>query len=146
MIIRTGKGHSESMQGISAEIICLNSSLPCAVFVWTVENVGDSDRKVSITFTFKNGTGNKKQDADGNATTYPFSEGAAKGASIKQTIFGMECTYSVACKVSPEINISRCHKFDPASSGEKLWNDLKENGKLTDKSIDENLKSKSLID
>lgn len=42
-----------------------DSSLPCAVFVWTVENVGDKDRKVSITFTFKNGTGNKKQDADG---------------------------------------------------------------------------------
>lgn len=113
--------------------------------MWTVENVGDSDRKVSITFTFKNGTGNKKQDAEGNATTFPFSEGAAKGASVKQTIFGMECTYCVACKVSPEINISRCHKFDPANSGEKLWNDLKENGKLTDKSVDENLKSISLM-
>ncbi|KAG4076220.1 hypothetical protein HA402_014769 [Bradysia odoriphaga] len=121
-----------------------DSSLPCAVFVWTVENVGDSDRKVSISFTFKNGTGNKKQDADGNATTSPFSEGAAKGASIKQTIFGMECTYCIACKVSPEINISRCHKFDPCGSGEKLWNDLRENGKLTEKSVDENLKSKDV--
>lgn len=112
--------------------------------MWTVENVGDSDRKVSITFTFKNGTGNKKQDADGNATAFPFSEGNAKGASIKQTIFGMECTYCVACKVLPEINISRCHKFDPSGSGEKLWNDLKENGKLTEKSVDENLKCKYL--
>ena len=41
------------------------STLPCAVFVWNVENVCDKDRKVSITFTFKNGTGNKKQDAEG---------------------------------------------------------------------------------
>lgn len=42
-----------------------DSSMPCAVFVWQVENVCDKDRKVSITFTFKNGTGNKKMDAEG---------------------------------------------------------------------------------
>lgn len=42
-----------------------DSSMPTAVFVWQVENVCDKDRKVSITFTFKNGTGNKKMDADG---------------------------------------------------------------------------------
>lgn len=42
-----------------------DSSLPCAVFVWSVENVGDEERTVSITFTFKNGTGTKKQDAEG---------------------------------------------------------------------------------
>lgn len=39
--------------------------MPCAVFIWTIENVGDKERKVSITFTFKNGTGTKKQDAEG---------------------------------------------------------------------------------
>lgn len=54
----------------------------------------------------------------------------------------MPCTYSIACKVSSEINISRSHKFDPASNGEKIWNDLKEHGKLTEKGIEENLKSK----
>lgn len=42
-----------------------DSSLPCAIFVWTVENVCEKDRKVSITFTFKNGVGNKKLDAEG---------------------------------------------------------------------------------
>lgn len=42
-----------------------DSSLPCAVFVWTVENVCDKERKVSIAFTFKNGTGTKKQDNEG---------------------------------------------------------------------------------
>lgn len=53
----------------------------------------------------------------------------------------MECTYCIACRVSPEINISRNHKFDPAGTGDKIWHDLKENGKLTDKGIDEHLKS-----
>ena len=55
-----------------------DSSLPCAVFVWTIENVCDKNRKVSIAFTFKNGTGTKKQDSEGemlvvNVAPGPFS-------------------------------------------------------------------------
>lgn len=42
--------------------------MPCAAFIWNVENVCDAERKVSITFTFKNGTGTKKQDAEGMHT------------------------------------------------------------------------------
>lgn len=121
-----------------------DTSLPCAVFIWSIENVGDTERKVSITFTFKNGTGNKKQDLDGSPTSETFSENQTKGVSIKQTIAGIPCTYNLGCHVLPEINITRCHKFDPAGSGEKLWNELWDAGKLTDKSIDENLKSKDL--
>lgn len=80
-------------------------------------------------------------DADGVATTSPFTEGVAKGAAIKQQIAGMECTYCVACRVSPEIQITRSHRFDPAGNGERLWTDLKENGKLTERGVDETLKS-----
>ncbi|XP_062545738.1 non-lysosomal glucosylceramidase [Armigeres subalbatus] len=120
------------------------SSLPAAVFVWTVENVCGKDRQVTITFTFKNGTGNKKQDAEGNSETAEFNQSLAKGVSIKQTIADMQCTYCVSCKTSSEINLTRCLKFDPTGSGEKLWNDLKENGKLTEASVDENLKSKDV--
>lgn len=56
----------------------------------------------------------------------------------------MECTYNLACKTAPEVTLSRCHRFDPAGTGEKIWNDLKEHGKLTEKSIDEHLKSKDV--
>lgn len=118
------------------------SSLPCAVFVWTVENVCDEARTVSITFTFKNGTGNKKQDAEGKASSSLFSEGNAKGVAIQQIIAEMPCTYNLACRVLPEINISRCVKFDPCSSGEQLWQQLKDQGQLNDGEADENLKSK----
>lgn len=56
----------------------------------------------------------------------------------------MDCTYTVASKCTSDVNeVSCCVKFDPAASGEKLWDDLKENGKLTDKCIDDNFKSKS---
>lgn len=120
-----------------------DTSLPCAAFIWCIENVCDEERKVSITFTFKNGTGTKKQDADGEPTTTTFSEDNIKGANIKQTIVGMNCTYSIACKSVPDASdVSYCSKFDPAGSGEGIWNDLKQNGKLTEKCADENLKSK----
>lgn len=48
-----------------------DSSLPTAVFVWSIENVCDQDRKVSITFSFKNGTGLKKQDFEGTISLIP---------------------------------------------------------------------------
>ncbi|XP_055381934.1 non-lysosomal glucosylceramidase isoform X2 [Condylostylus longicornis] len=121
------------------------SCLPCTVFVWSIENVCDLERKVTITFTFKNGTGNKKQDADGGATIENFlTESQTKGVSIKQTICGMKCSYNLGCKISPEINITRCTKFDPSSNGEKLWNELNENGIIKEEIIDENLKSKDI--
>ncbi|XP_037957731.1 non-lysosomal glucosylceramidase isoform X2 [Teleopsis dalmanni] len=120
------------------------SSLPCAVFVWSVENVCGEDRKVSITFTFKNGTGNKKQDADGGADAILISEGNAKGVAIRQKIGDMPCAYNLACRVLPEISITRCTQFDPLGSGEQLWSELKEHGHLNEKHLDETLKSKEL--
>lgn len=123
-----------------------DSSFPCAVFIWNVENVCDNDRKVSITFSFKNGTGNKKQDSEGNPETATFEQNDAKGVKIEQLIAGMKCTYCLACKESDDngVKISSCFKFDPNSSGENLWQDLKEHGKLSEKSIDESLKSKDV--
>lgn len=56
----------------------------------------------------------------------------------------MECTYNLACKANPDVAISRCHKFDPCSTGERIWNDLKEHGHLTEASVDEHLKSKDV--
>lgn len=78
----------------------------------------------------------------GNATTEPFSDDDISGVQIKQTIAGLDCTYTVASKSASDVtDVSYCVKFDPAASGEKLWDDLNVNGKLTDKCIDENLKS-----
>jgi beta-glucosidase 2, glycosyl-hydrolase family 116 N-term len=36
-----------------------DSCLPGAVFVWDIHNSGKEDLDISITFTFKNGTGGK---------------------------------------------------------------------------------------
>lgn len=119
-----------------------DSCLPCAVFIWSVENVGEEERTVSITFTFKNGTGNKKQDAEGSASTELFMEGNAKGVTINQKINDMPCSYNLACRVLPEINITRCAQFDPSGTGDHIWQQLKEQGQLNEEAENENLKSK----
>lgn len=121
-----------------------DSCLPSAVFVWTVENVSDEERTVSITFTFKNGTGNKKQDAEGSATTELFAEGNTKGVTINQKIGDMPCSYNLACRVLSEINITRCSQFDPTGSGDYIWQQLKEQGQLNEEADNESLKSKSV--
>lgn len=64
--------------------------------------------------------------------------------AIKQTISGMDCTYNIACKNSPEVGVSRCLKFDPCGSGERVWNDLKANGQLTEHSVEELVKGKDV--
>ena len=69
-----------------------------------------------------------------------------KSVCIKQTIVGIECTYAVACKGDNDTNdnVSTCTQFDPYGSGEKLWKDLLENGKLTEASNDDKLKGNAI--
>lgn len=117
-----------------------DSSLPCAIFVWTVENVSEEDRKVSLSFTFKNGTGTKKQDRAGNPTTKAFESNLTKGVAIKQTITDMQCTYNLASLKKPGVNITHCTQFDPKGDGTGLWDDLFQNGRFTKEIADEKLK------
>lgn len=40
-----------------------DSSMPCAVFIWNVENVSTQELNVTISFTFQNGIGVSKVDS-----------------------------------------------------------------------------------
>jgi non-lysosomal glucosylceramidase len=118
-----------------------DTSLPCAVFVWQVENVCEHDRKVSITFTWKNGTGNKKQDAAGQPKASSFDIDDLQGATISQKITDLQCNYHIGIYKSDNLLVSTAIKIDPNGNGSCLWNDLNENGGLlTAKSDDKNLK------
>lgn len=121
-----------------------DSSLPCAIFIWTVENVSDVDRKVSLTFTFKNGTGSKKQDRAGNPTTKDFESDLTKGVVVKQTIADMQCTYNLGSSKKPGVNITQCKQFDPKGDGSGVWGDLFQNGKFTKEKADEDLKKQEV--
>ncbi|ESP03323.1 hypothetical protein LOTGIDRAFT_237752 [Lottia gigantea] len=105
------------------------TSLPTAVFVWTIENNGPEDLEASITFTFQNGQGSKN-DCNKGISSGEFQKQDLTGVSIHQLFNGMKCTYSLASISKPDVDISTVVNFDPHGSGEELWNDLYEDGKL----------------
>jgi non-lysosomal glucosylceramidase len=55
-----------------------DSSLPVAVFVWTVENTGTDQAEVALMFSFQNGTGGPNDFAGGHRNR-PFREPAGAG-------------------------------------------------------------------
>jgi len=88
--------------------------LPCAVFVWSIENNGAEPLDVSITFTFKNGQGEEAGGDDvaggvwneefcnsGEDCPLPSAESErVSGVLIHQTLGGMQCTCAVAARLS----------------------------------------------
>jgi non-lysosomal glucosylceramidase len=119
-----------------------DSSLPCAIFVWQIENVCEHQRKVSITFTWKNGTGNKKQDTAGNPKVKTFDSEDIRGAAIMQTIVDMPCNFHIGVYKSGDdsVKVATAGKIDPNGNGSAIWNDLNENGLPTEKSDDKSVK------
>lgn len=113
-----------------------DSSFPAAVFVWTVVNKNSEPIDLSLTFTFKNGIGCKETDNAGGCWTETFTNNqddiTVKGVSIHQ-IFRetMPCSYNIAATESESITVTRSLAFDPCGSGEDLWNDLLQSGKLS---------------
>jgi len=105
------------------------SCLPTSVFVFSVENNSERDLRVAITFTFKNGTGSKK-DKKGGVWTEPFTKTGCKGVVIHQQIRNQPLNYCLAAKQSGENHVSWCSAFDPYGTGEQVWEPLRGVGLL----------------
>ncbi|CAL4124443.1 unnamed protein product, partial [Meganyctiphanes norvegica] len=121
-----------------------DSCLPTGVFVWTVENNNNEPRDVSITFTFKNGTGGSG-DKSGECWSELWESSLqsaengvnhtteAKGVVLHQTLRGINLRYCIAIKKKNSVGVSCCPGFDPLGTGETIWNDLKVDGQLEDR-------------
>ncbi|XP_046562638.1 non-lysosomal glucosylceramidase-like [Haliotis rubra] len=125
------------------------SSLPAAVFVWTIENNSTDDLDISIMFSFKNGRG-VKEDKTGGCWNEPFkcdSEGGdVSGVLIHQTFRDMACTYALSAAQREGVSVSHLVSFDPQGTGSEVWSDLKEDGQLTSsaESSEKTLKGKEI--
>lgn len=111
-----------------------DSCLPGCVFVWSVENRSDKNYKISITFTFKNGTGSK-EDKKGECSSSIFGPTesdniAVYGVELNQTIHDSSSAYTIACQQKNGVTASRCPYFDPKGNGEDIWKQLASTGKL----------------
>ncbi|XP_045109559.1 non-lysosomal glucosylceramidase-like isoform X1 [Portunus trituberculatus] len=110
-----------------------DSCLPVGAFIWNIENYNPEPRDVSITFSFKNGTGGS-EDKEGECWSEVFEqeveETQVKGVVLHQTLRTLNLRYCLAVKERPEVSVTRSPGFDPLGSGESLWNDLKIDGEL----------------
>ncbi|XP_014239867.1 non-lysosomal glucosylceramidase isoform X2 [Cimex lectularius] len=110
-----------------------DSSLPVAVFEWRVINNNKSHRFVSITFTFKNGTGSpsdKTEPAWSESFDKKDELGAASGVTIRQSFGDLPCSYSVASSINTNTAVTRSLYFKANGNGSTIWNALKKNGDL----------------
>lgn len=122
-----------------------DSSLPCAVFIWQIENGSDQDLNVSITFTFRNGTGNDKSDQPGMKWNEHFDHvDGVSGVMIHQEVNDMRCTYAISSRSNDLVEVTRTLSFDPTEKGEQIWEDLEIDGRLDEKSIKESPKTGNL--
>ncbi|VDM37615.1 unnamed protein product [Toxocara canis] len=112
-----------------------NSSLPVSVFVFDVENDCDEELFVSITFTFRNGTGYHKWSQEGNCTSSSFESRhehcKVEGVCLEHTINRMRCTFAVAANCDDRTSVSRCTAFDPSKSGDTVWTSLWNSGEVS---------------
>ncbi|XP_065168784.1 LOW QUALITY PROTEIN: non-lysosomal glucosylceramidase [Atheta coriaria] len=107
-----------------------DSSMPCAVFIWNVENVSTQELNVTISFTFQNGIGVSKVDSKSTCSSKPFTYQNSEGVILYHTIDKTPSSYSLAVKTNPDVSVSKCLNFDPKSDGKTLWDQLNDNGKL----------------
>ncbi|KAK6058066.1 hypothetical protein COOONC_04368 [Cooperia oncophora] len=109
-----------------------DSSLPVSCFVVTVQNDSADDLEVSIAFTFRNGTGNRRWENESECTFARFTDGNVTGVTLAHTISQLPCTYGLATSsdASSPSQISVCHRFDPSKSGSAVWASLLETGDL----------------
>ncbi|KAI8422581.1 hypothetical protein MSG28_006373 [Choristoneura fumiferana] len=108
-----------------------DSSLPCAVFVFSATNVSNEPRHVSITQTWTEIVfrSNKKNIAKLELERY--SEEHTCGVSLEQKIGDTTCTFTVAKKKDTNETIHEGYcLWNAAKTSSYVWECLKKHGKL----------------
>ncbi|KAI5636136.1 beta-glucosidase 2, glycosyl-hydrolase family [Phthorimaea operculella] len=110
-----------------------DSSLPCAVFVFTAENVCNEHRDVSITFTWTEVlAGPNKKKTLSKLDLERYSEDQTCGITLEQKIMDTPCTFTIAKRKQDNESIHESYcLWNAAKTSGYIWDCLKKNGKLT---------------
>lgn len=108
-----------------------DSSIPGAVFVWNVRNNSNETKRISITFSFQNGIG-EKGDRNGGCWSEVFKNGDVSGGMIHHSVDGMGYTFGVSAREKAGVEVSRLKEWNPLGSGKELWDALYDNGNFPD--------------
>ncbi|KIH51404.1 hypothetical protein ANCDUO_18510 [Ancylostoma duodenale] len=75
-----------------------DTSFPVCNFHWTVINTSGNEYVISLTFTFRNGTGNKKWEREGECRTEYLQTTSGKGMKLIHSINSMPTTFAIAAE------------------------------------------------
>ncbi|XP_056662052.1 non-lysosomal glucosylceramidase [Monodelphis domestica] len=110
-----------------------DSSLPVGVFVWDVENNSDEDLDISIMFSMRNGLGGG-HDSPGGLWNEPFClehDGeTVQGLLLHHPNPPNPYTMALAARLTANTTVTHITAFDPDGTGQKVWQDLLQDGQL----------------
>lgn len=113
-----------------------DSSLPCALFDWTIENNNQRDDiDVSLMFTWQSGSSSDRFELT-NVQAMPFDNSSMAGVQLKQQLRKMPLDYCVAVKTAnadTKVTYSCQFYAEDEKSGQDLWMDLLNDGRLDNK-------------
>ncbi|CAI4229920.1 unnamed protein product [Auanema sp. JU1783] len=121
-----------------------DTSLPSTCFIVDVINNSNQDYEVSLTFTFRNGTGFKKWDKESACSSSSFEMDNISGVILNQTISQMPCKYGIATKKMGTGTTTICDSFNPSGNGSHLWKTLLERGELPENDVSKKWNAREL--
>ncbi|XP_045534468.1 non-lysosomal glucosylceramidase [Papilio machaon] len=109
-----------------------DSSLPCAVFVFSATNVSEDHRDVSITFTWTEVlAGPYKKKNIGKLDLERYSEEYSCGVTLEQKIAENTCAFTIAKRKCENESIHQGYcLWNSSKTSSFVWDCLKKNGKL----------------
>jgi len=113
-----------------------DTSTPCAVFSWDIENEGHEDVQVTITMTMENSDGDDsklKKTSGLKNERFQTEDNDTVGVCMHNTQYEtMPYTMAVSAKTKEEQTISRCTSFKTKGDGNEVWQPLLNSGHLDD--------------
>ncbi|CCD72306.3 Non-lysosomal glucosylceramidase [Caenorhabditis elegans] len=107
-----------------------DSSLPLANFEFHVFNDSYEEVEVSITMSFRNGTGNRKWNDENLCQSQKIQKDTMVVRTLAHTVKGMPVTYAIGTEEKNGSKVTTC-LFDPNGTGGRLWSDLEAYGHLS---------------
>ncbi|XP_057864285.2 uncharacterized protein LOC131072213 isoform X2 [Cryptomeria japonica] len=111
------------------------SSLPVAVFTYTLTNIGKSTANVSLLFTWTNSVGGKSELSGGHVNSSMMTDDGVQGVLLHhETAKGKPpVTFAIAAQQTSDVKVSLCPCFSLSGnnvdfSAKDMWLEMKEHG------------------
>jgi non-lysosomal glucosylceramidase len=111
------------------------SSLPCGVFAWTIENTGARPLTVGLMLTFRNGIGEDSDLGGGHFNRRFRLEGGGPAPVIGVSLRHRQedpLTFAIAARADDGVIVSTRSAFDAGGDGDELWQDFRTDARLDD--------------